>query len=61
MSKSRESSKDALQQLLSEAATFGMLRRIYEADPAMNEATKAMIRTVFATFRDGEGTNSLSH
>jgi hypothetical protein len=54
MTKPRTPKKDPLQELLNEAATFGMLRRIYEADPKMNETTKAMLRTVFATFHNSE-------
>jgi hypothetical protein len=47
--------KEPLQELLNEAATFGMLRRIYEADPKMNETTQCLIRTVFASYYDDEG------
>jgi hypothetical protein len=51
------SRKEPLQELLNEAATFGMLRRIYEADPKMNETTKCLIRTVFASYYDDGGIN----
>jgi hypothetical protein len=42
---------DPLRDLLNEAATFGMLLRIYQADPRMNEGTKALMRNVFASYR----------
>ena len=47
--------KEPLQELLNEAATFGMLRRLYEADPKMNETTKCLIRTVFAAYYNDGG------
>jgi hypothetical protein len=41
---------DPLRDLLNEAAPFGMLLRIYQSDPRMNEGTRALMRNVFATY-----------
>jgi hypothetical protein len=40
--------EDPLRDLLAEAASYGMLRRIYESDPDLREGTLALMRTVFA-------------
>jgi hypothetical protein len=46
-----QTNDDPLRDLLNEAATFGMLLRIYKSDPRMNEGTKALMRNVFASYR----------
>jgi hypothetical protein len=38
---------DPLRDLLAEAASYGMLRRIYESDPDLQEGSLALMRTVF--------------